>query len=86
MMSKRRKRKPRAVVRAAAKARAKTGPVTQRNAIADRMDRPDPVATCTCGDVADEHGGDPEYPGSTECTVDGCECLAFESAGPETES
>lgn len=35
--------------------------------------------TCTCGDVKDEHGGDPDYPGSTACSVDGCDCIAFEA-------
>lgn len=39
--------------------------------------------TCTCGDVLDEHGGDPDYPGSTSCNVEGCECLAFESDGSD---
>lgn len=33
---------------------------------------------CTCGHVRDEHGDAPEYPGSTECGVDGCDCVAFE--------
>lgn len=35
--------------------------------------------TCTCGDVLDEHGGDPEYPGATSCNVKDCECVAFEA-------
>jgi hypothetical protein len=39
--------------------------------------------TCTCGDVEDEHGGDPEHPGSTACNVDGCDCIAFEAAEDE---
>ena len=41
--------------------------------------------TCVCGHVRDEHGGDPVYPGSTACTVEGdvyghgpCRCIAFE--------
>lgn len=34
---------------------------------------------CTCSHVEDEHEGDnPEYPGSTACTVEGCECVCFE--------
>lgn len=37
--------------------------------------------TCMCGDVEDEHGGSKEYPGSTACNVDGCECVAFEWNG-----
>lgn len=37
------------------------------------------TATCACGHVQDEHevrGSNPEYPGSTACTV--CDCCAFE--------
>jgi hypothetical protein len=33
---------------------------------------------CACGHVANEHGGDPKYPGSTACAVEGCDCIAFE--------
>jgi len=33
---------------------------------------------CTCGHVFDEHGGDPEYPGSSACTIDECDCTCFE--------
>ncbi len=33
---------------------------------------------CTCTHVADEHGHDPQYPGSTACTVEDCGCLAFD--------
>ena len=36
------------------------------------------METCTCGHPADEHGGDPKYPGSTACGVEGCSCIAFE--------
>ncbi len=39
--------------------------------------------TCTCEHVEDEHGGDPEFPGSTACTIDGCECLAYEDDGED---
>lgn len=36
---------------------------------------------CTCGCAPEEHGRDPEYPGSTSCTT--CEnCIAYE-ADPE---
>ena len=48
------------------------------------------LATCACGHVGDEHGHDPDHPGSTACNVevgknaDGlpilCECIAFEEA------
>ena len=34
--------------------------------------------TCTCGHVEDEHGGRPEFPGSTACNVQACDCIAFE--------
>lgn len=33
---------------------------------------------CHCGHVADEHGHDPDHPGSTACTIEGCDCIAFE--------
>lgn len=42
------------------------------------------MKTCVCGDVEDEHGQDPKYPGSTACNV--CEdCIAFEWNGEEEE-
>ncbi len=34
---------------------------------------------CTCGHIDDEHGHDDEHPGSTSCTVEGCDCIAFEA-------
>jgi hypothetical protein len=34
--------------------------------------------TCTCGHEEDEHGGDPQYPGSSACNVDDCDCLSYE--------
>ena len=37
---------------------------------------------CSCGDVRDEHGGDPDYPASTACACEGCGCVAFELAVP----
>jgi len=33
---------------------------------------------CTCGHHEEEHGGDPEYPGSSGCSVEGCDCVCFE--------
>lgn len=33
---------------------------------------------CFCGHIWDEHGGDPEYPGSTACTVKDCPCITFD--------
>lgn len=41
--------------------------------------------TCHCGHVQDEHGDDPEYPGSTACSIEGCDCIAFEK-NPEAGS
>jgi len=46
---------------------------------------------CTCGCAPEEHGRDPEFPGSTGCTV--CDCVAYEAepgvsedaAGPQEE-
>lgn len=35
--------------------------------------------TCVCGDAKDEHGHDPEHPGSTACAVEGCDCIAYEA-------
>jgi hypothetical protein len=38
---------------------------------------------CVCGHVREEHdeaGSNPEYPGSTACTIDACDCCAFEEA------
>jgi hypothetical protein len=36
---------------------------------------------CHCGHADDEHyepGEDKKYPGSTACTVEGCDCIAYE--------
>lgn len=33
---------------------------------------------CTCGHAEEEHGGDPEFPGSTACQDEDCNCIAFE--------
>lgn len=38
-----------------------------------------PNKTCACGHARDEHGGDPQYPGSTACSVFNCDCVAYES-------
>lgn len=35
---------------------------------------------CVCGHSQDDHGGDPDYPGSTACRDDDCECVAYEGA------
>jgi hypothetical protein len=51
---------------------------------------------CICGHNEDEHGNDPEYPGSTACRAivvydsedtedEPCECVVFEDAGTESE-
>lgn len=34
---------------------------------------------CVCGHHLDEHGGDQEYPGSTKCQVEDCDCLCFDA-------
>lgn len=34
---------------------------------------------CACGHAPEEHGNDPDFPGSTACTVDECECIAYEA-------
>ncbi len=35
--------------------------------------------TCTCGHSIEEHGHDPQYPGSTACTAERCDCIAYEA-------
>jgi hypothetical protein len=40
---------------------------------------------CMCGHVEDEHGSDPQYPGSTACNVTGCECVAYDHDRELTE-
>lgn len=42
------------------------------------------IDTCECGHALEEHGMDPKYPGSTACSVEGCDCIAYEE-GPEDE-
>ncbi len=39
---------------------------------------------CMCGHEHEAHGHDPEYPGSTACSVEGCDCIAYEP-NPEAE-
>ena len=39
--------------------------------------------TCHCGHAEDEHGLDDEFPGSTACAEDDCDCIAFESDGED---
>ena len=34
---------------------------------------------CTCGHAPEEHGHDTAHPGSTACTVEGCDCIAYEA-------
>lgn len=35
------------------------------------------VTACARGHAVEEHGHDPEYPGSTACAE--CDCIAFEA-------
>lgn len=41
------------------------------------------MKNCTCGHTEDEHGGIPEYPGSSKCNVDDCDCDCWEWDGEE---
>jgi hypothetical protein len=38
---------------------------------------------CVCGHAEEEHGGDPEYPGSTACQEADCDCVCYEPDGDE---
>lgn len=40
---------------------------------------------CTCGHAPEEHGHDPKFPGSTACTIKGCDCIAFDEAPEEDD-
>jgi len=40
--------------------------------------RTDFSVACACGHAPEEHGHVPGYPGSTACTVEGCDCIAYE--------
>ena len=35
------------------------------------------IEVCACGHLIEEHGGDPEYPGSSKCHL--CDCCAYEA-------
>lgn len=37
---------------------------------------------CMCGHSEEEHGHDPDYPRSSACTVEGCDCVAYD---PDTD-
>ena len=37
---------------------------------------------CMCGHSEEEHGHDPDYPGSSACTVPNCDCVAYD---PDTD-
>lgn len=39
--------------------------------------------SCTCGHTYAEHGGDPDLPGSSACTIDDCDCVCFEEDADE---
>ena len=53
------------------------GTVNTRRDLLSEADLPRSL-TCVCGDPVEEHGHDPEYPGSTACTA--CEdCIAYEA-------
>ena len=45
---------------------------------------PEDTDTCACGHVADEHGHNPSYPGSSACLL--CGCVAFECTEDHDES
>jgi hypothetical protein len=58
-------------------ARNEGDPVSRRKIEQDNP-RASQVETeaCVCGHSREEHGGDPKYPGSTDCGE--CECIMFE--------
>lgn len=41
--------------------------------------------TCACGHGAIDHGGNDEFPGSSACNVDDCECVCFDGAGDDDD-
>ena len=46
----------------------------------------DNTTKCTCGHVLDEHALDPKFlRGSWSCTIEGCDCIAFEKGDDEDE-
>lgn len=41
---------------------------------------------CVCGHAEEEHGGNPDFPGSTACTeCDDDECCAYEECDGDAE-
>lgn len=40
---------------------------------------------CTCGHSKEEHGHDPDCLGSSACTGDDCDCIAYEADLDEPE-
>ncbi len=38
---------------------------------------------CACGHAREEHGNNPEYPGSTKCGECGDDCIAYERNGDD---
>lgn len=40
---------------------------------------------CMCGHAIEEHGHDPKHPGSTACTAEGCDCIAYEAGEDDDE-
>jgi len=73
--------KGRREVRGLLDARAQREEVAAPTTIAARGDDTDP---CTCGHAPEEHGHDPEYPGSTSCAE--CDCIAYETDPEKEES
>lgn len=58
--------------------------LVEQMAAAFAADPPDPA--CECGHVDDEHGGNPEYPGSMACNVDNCDCIAYEPSSTPSDT
>jgi hypothetical protein len=89
-MSKKKPSRPRQPAAQAARARP-AGPMRHR--LARRVNDRAPVSggaivpgtdPCVCGGATEDHGRDPEYPGSTACTH--CtDCFAYE-ADPQEDS
>ena len=49
----------------------------------NRYTRERMIMTCTCGHMEDEHGGVEDYPGSSKCSIEDCDCVCFEWDGEE---
>ena len=43
------------------------------------------MTTFTCGHDEEEHGGDLEFPDSSKCNVDDCDCICYEEDDEEEE-